>query len=121
MSTLLNTQRLTESIAEQFRAVAEPARLQILFAVQHGEQSVTEIADVTGLHPANVSKHLQYLHQQAFVDRRRRGSFVYYSLSDDTVSKLCDVMYRRLEAELRARRYVLASPPAGANLRQEPS
>jgi hypothetical protein len=55
-----------------------------------------------------VSKHLQVLHNLGFVRRRKDGLFVYYVLADKSVFQLCDVMCGRLEAEMKARRKLLA-------------
>ena len=71
--------------------------------------TVGELVEQTGLGQANVSKHLQLLHANGFVERRKDGLFVYYSLADERVFQLCDMMCGRLEAELKARRKLLAS------------
>jgi DNA-binding transcriptional ArsR family regulator len=88
---------LWELIAERFKALAEPVRLQILYALQQGERTVSELTDVTGLGQANTSKHLQILHAHGFVARRKHGLYVYYSLADGDVTRLCDIMCDRLE------------------------
>lgn len=68
--------------------------------------AVTELVDETGLSQANVSKHLQLLHNLGFVTRRKEGLFTYYSLADKSVFALCDIMCDRLGAEVGARRRV---------------
>jgi DNA-binding transcriptional ArsR family regulator len=83
--------------------LGEPARLQILNALRSGELTVTNLVDATGLSQANVSKHLQLLHQHGFVGRRKEGLFVYYALADRNVLKLCDAMCGRLDAEAASR------------------
>ena len=61
------TPELMDIIAERFKALGEPARLQILDALRDGEATVTELVDATGLGQANVSKHLGLLHGLGFV------------------------------------------------------
>lgn len=95
-------------VAERFKALAEPARLQILNALRSGELTVTELVDETGFGQANVSKHLQLLHSMQFVRRRKDGLFVYYTIADKGILQLCDIMCGRLEAEMKARRKLLA-------------
>ena len=95
-------------VAERFKALAEPARLQIMTALRAGELTVGELVDATGLGQANVSKHLQMLHALHFVSRRKDGLFVYYALADKTVFQLCDIMCGRLAVEAKARRKLLA-------------
>ena len=98
-----------EVIAARFKALGEPARLQILNALRDGEMTVTELVDTTTLGQANVSKHLQSLYAAGFVGRRKDGLFVYYFLADKDVLKLCDLMCGRIEQELSIRRKAFAS------------
>lgn len=87
---------LLELIGERFKALAEPVRLQILEALREGEKTVSELVQITGLGQANVSKHLQMLHNLGFTDRRKTGLYVYYSLADEDVFRLCDIMCSRV-------------------------
>lgn len=103
------TPELLEIIAARFKALGEPARLQILNALRPGEMTVTELVEATGLGQANVSKHLQLLASLGFVNRRKEGLFAYYSLSDKDVFRLCDIMCGRLEAETASRRRLLVA------------
>lgn len=95
-------------VAERFKALAEPARLQIVSCLRKGEMSVGELVDETGFGQANISKHLHLLHTMGFVRRRKDGLFVYYALADGDVFRLCDVMCGRLEKEMKERRRLLA-------------
>ena len=87
-------------VASRFRALAEPARLAVLHALETGPRSVTALVAATGLSQANVSKHLQQLHAAGFVSRTRRGAFVHYALADERVLQLCELMCGRLEEDL---------------------
>lgn len=87
-------------IARRFRALAEPSRLSVLHALEAGPLTVTELVDVVGLSQGNLSKHLQLLHANGLVARRRDGLFVHYSLADDRVLQLCELMCGRLDEEL---------------------
>lgn len=109
MGTIRMTPELLAIVAERFKAIGEPARLQILNALRDGEMTVTELVDETGLGQGNVSKHLQLLHGLGFVTRRKEGLHVYYELADRDVFKLCDIMCGRIEAETRARTRALAA------------
>lgn len=101
------TPELLALVAERFRALAEPARLQILNSLRGGELAVGDLVEATELGQANVSKHLQMLHALGFVSRRKEGLFVYYALADKSVFRLCDIMCGRLEAEMKTRRKIL--------------
>ena len=96
------TPALLALVAARFRALAEPARLQALHALEHGERTVTELVTATGLAQGNLSRHLQQLHAAGFVARRRDGLFVYYALADAEVLALCELMCGRLEADAAA-------------------
>jgi len=102
------TAKQIELIAERFQALAEPARLHILKALRTGEQTVSELADVTALGTANLSKHLRRLYTAGFVTRRKEGLFVYYGLADEAVFQLCDIMCGRLAQEGETRRIMMA-------------
>lgn len=103
------TDEVLELVAQRFRALAEPARLQVLAALRNGEMTVGEIVNETGLGQANLSKHLQILYNLGFVARRKTGLFVHYTLSDRRVFQLCEIVCDRIEGEAKSRRRLLAS------------
>ena len=92
------TPRTMGQVAERFRALGEPARLQVLQALRRGERCVAELESDTGLNQANLSRHLQVLAASGMVRRRKEGLFVYYSLADADVLKLCELMCARISA-----------------------
>ena len=63
-----------DAIAERFKALGDPMRLRLLRALRDGECSVGDLAGRIGGGQANVSKHLQVLFQQGYVDRRKDGT-----------------------------------------------
>ncbi len=92
-----------EAVADRFKVLAEPARLVILHALCEGPRTVTTLGDETGLNQANLSKHLQLLYTHGFVKRQRHKLFVYYSIADDSVFTLCDVMCTQLKRHVAVR------------------
>jgi DNA-binding transcriptional ArsR family regulator len=103
------TPALRRLIAERFKVLGEPARLEMLDLLRTGEMTVSELVDATGLGQANVSKHLQLLLAHGFVRRRKDGLFAYYALANRDVLRLCDIMCGRLEAESAVRRKVVST------------
>lgn len=103
------TPELVALVADRFKVLSEPARLQLLDVLREGERTVGELVERTGHSQANVSKHLQMLHRAGFVRRRKEGLFVRYALADRDVFRLCDIMCGRLGAETRKRTRVLAT------------
>lgn len=79
-------------VAEYFRALSEPTRLQILNLLRSGERNVGELAEATGYTAANVSRHLGVLTQQGLVRRDARGTAAYYKIADESVYALCDLV-----------------------------
>ena len=83
---------LLQRISALFKALAEPSRLSLMSRLFDAERSVGELAAASGLSFANVSKHLAVLHRHGFVARRKEGVTVHYSLADERVRQLCDLM-----------------------------
>lgn len=102
------TRALVELVAARFRALAEPARLQILDVLRDGELTVNEIVERSSLSQANVSRHLRHLHDLDFVSRRKDGLHVYYAIKDRKVFQMCDLVCGQVDADLVARRRVVA-------------
>jgi DNA-binding transcriptional ArsR family regulator len=95
-------------IAERFKVLAEPARLEILNRLRGGERSVSELVRETGLNQANLSRHLQLLHAHGFVSRRKEGVSVYYAIAT-SVDELCEIVSNQMNAQFTSKRRVLGS------------
>jgi DNA-binding transcriptional ArsR family regulator len=54
-----------------------------------------------------VSKHLQVLLQQGFVDQRKQGTTTWYRVTDQQVFKMCELVGSWLEEELAQKRRLL--------------
>lgn len=103
------TPQLVALLADRFKALGEPARLGILSELRAGEATVGDLVERTGMGQANVSKHLQYLHAMGLVERRKDGLYVHYSLADEDVFRMCDIVCGRLDAEAEERTKVLTA------------
>lgn len=66
--------------ARILKALANPARLQIIDRLARGECSVGGLRDLVGLDQSTVSKHLAVLRSHGFVEDRRQGNMVFYRL-----------------------------------------
>jgi len=84
-------QRLSNFKAEFFKALAHPLRISILDALREGELTVNEISQKFSIEPANASQQLAVLRNKNIVIARKKGSNVYYSVTDRTIFKLLDV------------------------------
>ncbi len=72
-------------IARIAKAMASPARLEIVDFIANGEKCVEDIALQTGISIANASQHLQMLKRERLVSARKRGVQVFYSLASPEV------------------------------------
>jgi len=94
-------------VAAYFQTLSEPTRLQILNILREGERNVGELARMCGYTSANVSRHLAMLTQRGLVARESRGNSAIYSIADEAVYALCDLVCgniaRQLERSARGR------------------
>jgi DNA-binding transcriptional ArsR family regulator len=67
--------------AKLLAALAAPERLKIIRFLRGGPHNVTEIADMLRTAPVNVAHHMGVLRQASIVRSRKRGRFVFYSLT----------------------------------------
>ncbi len=96
------TQEALELVAARFRAMGEPLRLRMLQQLESGELSVSTLADSVESTQPNVSKHLKILQDAGLVKRRQQGTTVYYSIADEMVFELCEMICARLHDRLEA-------------------
>ena len=75
---------------DNFKLLADPTRLRIVWTLLHGEHSVNSLADHIGAQPSAVSQHLAKLHLARIVKRRREGTFFHYSIQNDHIGRLAE-------------------------------
>jgi ArsR family transcriptional regulator, zinc-responsive transcriptional repressor len=75
-------------IVEVFRMLADPTRVQVLWALVDRELSVTELAEFVGKPAPSVSQHLAKLRMARLVRTRRAGTTIYYSVENEHVRQL---------------------------------
>lgn len=96
-------------VADRFKVMSDPMRLQILNSLQDGELSVTQIVEETGASQPNVSKHLKTLQQAGLVARRQEGNSVFYSIADESIFALCEIVCNAVERRLKEQADVFAA------------
>ena len=65
------------------KALANPARIRILAALERGECCVCQLTAILDLAPSTVSAHLSELRRAGFLVDRKNGKIVYYRLAED--------------------------------------
>lgn len=96
------TPEALEMVAARFRAMGEPVRLRILQELEQGERTVSALTESIGSTQPNVSKHLRTLQDSGLVRRRQEGNSAFYSIADEMVFELCEMVCARLRDRLEA-------------------
>ncbi len=100
-------------VAKRFKALGEPARLELLAALQSGERSVSELVETTGRGQPNVSQHLKELVHAGLVAPRREGNHVFYRIVDRYLLRICDAVCRSVSAREAAASAARGRKPRG--------
>ena len=79
--------------AELFKALSDPARVQIVnrIAVAGGAVCACDLYEPLGLAQPTVSHHLKKLVEVGLLEREQRGRWAWFSLKRDAVDKLAAV------------------------------
>ncbi len=76
------------------KAVSDPARIKIIYALQEGELCVCEIMARLDMPQTMVSHHCKILKFAGIVSDRKFGKWVYYSLVDRRVLGMLEMLYK---------------------------
>ena len=84
---------LLEQVADRFRLLGDPVRLQLLNLLHlHGEMTVQALAEASEQSHANTSKHLRLMAEAGMVARRQEGLYAFYEVADPSLSGVCLLM-----------------------------
>ena len=75
-------------LADFFKVFADPTRLRILFLLEEGEHSVSQISGALSMGQSAISQQLKTLRSSRLVRARKDGRSVYYRLCDDHISRI---------------------------------
>ena len=100
-----------EKVSERFKALSEPMRLRLVYALMDGEKNVSELVRETGGVQANVSKHLSVLLDAGILGRRKQGTSSYYRIVDESIFELCDLVCGSIHDRLVAELDEIGPPP----------
>lgn len=73
-----------------FKLLADPTRLRIVWTLAQGERSVNDLSTRVGAQPAAASQHLAKLNFARIVSKRRRGTFLYFSIDNEPIRDLAE-------------------------------
>ena len=83
--------RATE-VAGLMKTLSHPNRLLIVCELMGGERSVSEIEEASGVRQPVLSRELARLRDENLVETRRASKAVFYSLKDERLQALMDVL-----------------------------
>jgi ArsR family transcriptional regulator len=84
-----------DRLARLLKAVADPARLQLLALIKSsptGESCVCDLTVPLALSQPTVSHHLRILTDAGLLRRESRGTWAWYSVNDERLRELSDLL-----------------------------
>ncbi|MGN6594045.1 MAG: ArsR/SmtB family transcription factor [Terriglobales bacterium] len=108
---------LREFKAEFFKALAHPLRIRILDVLRDGECTVNEMGRKLGVEQSTLSQQLAVLRGRNFLQTRKLGANVFYSIRDPEVFRLLDCARTIFNNQLISVQAMLAELDGEAPLR----
>lgn len=81
-----------EDKAEILKVIAHPVRLCIIKGLIDQESNVTNMQECLGLPQSTISQHLSILRNRGIIKGHRKGLEVKYTVIDETVKKIMEVI-----------------------------
>lgn len=84
-----------EVLARLLKALADPARLRLVSMVASadgGEACVCDLTEPLALSQPTVSHHLRVLVDAGFLNRTKRGTWAYYSLTPGSLDGIAQIL-----------------------------
>lgn len=87
-----------------FHALSDPTRLSILERLRFGERCVCDMTDAMDAAQSRLSFHLKVLKDAGLVTDRREGRWMYYTLNQDTLGEMAELIEGLASAPTAAER-----------------
>lgn len=84
----MQSEGVIHRLVETFKALGDPTRARIVFALSRDELRVGDLASLLDVTPSAVSHQLRVLRNMNLVRYRRQGKMAYYSLDDEHIENL---------------------------------
>jgi ArsR family transcriptional regulator, arsenate/arsenite/antimonite-responsive transcriptional repressor len=84
-----------EQLSRTLKAIADPARLQVLSFLRsqpNSEACACDLVAPLGLAQPTVSHHLKVLYEAGVLERDKRATWVYYRLPNDRLPSICQAL-----------------------------
>jgi ArsR family transcriptional regulator len=82
-----------QEIAETLKLMGDKSRLLILTLLKEHDLCVCEIVEILGMSQPSISQHLRKLKSAGLVNERRKGQWVFYSLSIEKKPYIEEVLH----------------------------
>ncbi|MFS0921303.1 ArsR/SmtB family transcription factor [Brevibacillus sp. 179-C 1.1 NHS] len=92
--------QLYQEFARIGKCLSSPKRLELIDLLSQGSKSVEQLAKITGMSVANVSQHLQTLHESRLVRFTKKGNYVIYEIAELSVADFMVSLHRLSEKQL---------------------
>ncbi|MGY5058428.1 ArsR/SmtB family transcription factor [Streptomyces sp. 900105755] len=105
LSCLLIDRDEAERLAAMLKAIADPTRLQLFRLIERapsGEACVCDLTECLGLRQPTISHHLKVMTDAGLLNRERRGTWAWYSVDHEGLSRLQAILRPTDEPEAGA-------------------
>lgn len=82
---------IEQDVAQLFKALSNPTRIKIIFALKNGPLTVSKICDAVQMSQSSVSHQLKELKMARLVCSHKQGREISYQLDDDHVHEIFDM------------------------------
>ena len=82
-------------------ALGDSTRIMILYLLKEKDMFVNEISEALDIPQSTISRHLRVLRERYLVDTDRQGTAVLYSLADDRIIQVLDIMRAILNEQIQ--------------------
>jgi ArsR family transcriptional regulator len=86
------TARNVSRLVRIFHALSDETRLRLIACLKDGEQCVCDLTETFQTGQSRLSFHLKVLKEVGLIKDRPEGRWIYYTLNEETLEELQDVM-----------------------------
>ena len=95
--------------ADFLKALAHPARLQVVEFLKSGEKNVGSIIQALSIQQSSLSRHLTVLREAGILKSRQQGTVIYYNIEDHDIFHVLRPIAEMLRKKLKKTEAVLSS------------
>lgn len=86
-----------EEMADKFKSLGHPVRIQIVSGLLNNECSVNKISEGLNLPQAVVSRHLSILKHSGIIHGVRSGNLICYHVCDKKIASIISIIMSEVE------------------------